>query len=157
MNLRQSTTTHPVQVEAFDFSARLSANFCTTDYVIVKIDIEGAEHDVLEKVIAEVDWNIGTDQIVDSPAEVKWIGNPGSPTAPPGRSIGRRSASQGGTRSDEPPRGTDVSWAAAASWSLPLGATSESAGRCAHAYGLSIRSGHATTCNHCVGDEPDTP
>ncbi len=43
----------PVQVEAFDFSAWLGANFCPQDYVIVKMDIEGAEYDVLEKVIAD--------------------------------------------------------------------------------------------------------
>jgi FkbM family methyltransferase len=43
----------PVQVEAFDFSGWLRANFDSEDYVIVKMDIEGAEYDVLEKVVRD--------------------------------------------------------------------------------------------------------
>ena len=43
----------PVPVEAIDFSSWLAENFVSEDYVIVKMDIEGAEYDVLEKVIAD--------------------------------------------------------------------------------------------------------
>lgn len=43
----------PVRVDAFDFSEWLAENFCQEDYVIVKMDIEGAEYDVLEKVIQD--------------------------------------------------------------------------------------------------------
>jgi FkbM family methyltransferase len=43
----------PVQVEGFDFSRWLAENFGPDDYVIVKMDIEGAEYEVLEKVIAD--------------------------------------------------------------------------------------------------------
>ena len=43
----------PVRVEAIDFSSWLGENFVPEDYVIVKMDIEGAEYDVLEKVIAD--------------------------------------------------------------------------------------------------------
>lgn len=43
----------PVQVEGFDFSRWLGENFGPDDYVIVKMDIEGAEYEVLEKVIAD--------------------------------------------------------------------------------------------------------
>lgn len=43
----------PVQVEGFDFSRWLAENFGPEDYVIVKMDIEGAEYKVLEKVIAD--------------------------------------------------------------------------------------------------------
>jgi FkbM family methyltransferase len=44
---------HPVQVEAVDFSAWLRRNFDEDDHVIVKMDIEGAEYDVLEKVVRD--------------------------------------------------------------------------------------------------------
>jgi FkbM family methyltransferase len=44
---------HPVQVEAFDFSRWLSSNFTERDYIVVKMDIEGAEYDVLEKMIED--------------------------------------------------------------------------------------------------------
>jgi len=43
----------PVRVAAIDFSRWLGENFVPEDYVIVKMDIEGAEYDVLEKVIAD--------------------------------------------------------------------------------------------------------
>jgi FkbM family methyltransferase len=43
----------PIRVEAIDFSSWLGANFGPEDYVIVKMDIEGAEYDVLEKVITD--------------------------------------------------------------------------------------------------------
>jgi len=44
---------NPVQVEAIDFSAWLRSTFREDDYVIVKMDIEGAEYDVLEKIIRD--------------------------------------------------------------------------------------------------------
>jgi FkbM family methyltransferase len=43
----------PVRVEAIDFSEWLRENFRAEDYVIVKMDIEGAEYDVLEKVVRD--------------------------------------------------------------------------------------------------------
>jgi FkbM family methyltransferase len=43
----------PVRVEALDFSEWLRRNFDEDDHVIVKMDIEGAEYDVLEKVIRD--------------------------------------------------------------------------------------------------------
>jgi FkbM family methyltransferase len=43
----------PVRVEAIDFSSWLAETVDREDYVIVKMDIEGAEYDVLEKVIAD--------------------------------------------------------------------------------------------------------
>lgn len=44
---------HPVNVEAFDFSNWLAETVTAQDYVIVKMDIEGAEYDVLEKIIRD--------------------------------------------------------------------------------------------------------
>ena len=43
-----------------DFSRWLSANFSIRDYIIVKMDIEGAEYEVLEKMIRD-----GTLQMVN--------------------------------------------------------------------------------------------
>jgi FkbM family methyltransferase len=43
----------PIQVKAIDFSSWLGANFSPEDYIIVKMDIEGAEYDVLEKVVTD--------------------------------------------------------------------------------------------------------
>ena len=44
---------HPVQVESVDFSEWLRSNVTERDHVIVKMDIEGAEYDVLEKVVRD--------------------------------------------------------------------------------------------------------
>jgi len=45
--------THPVRVDAVDFSQWLRENCEEPDYAIIKMDIEGAEYDVLEKLIAD--------------------------------------------------------------------------------------------------------
>ena len=55
----------PVQVEAIDFSEWLKTNFSEKDYVIIKMDIEGAEYDVLEKVIRDNNHNIIKELIVE--------------------------------------------------------------------------------------------
>lgn len=52
-NLSAIDYRQPVRVEAVDFSTWLGRNFLPEDYVIVKMDIEGAEYDVLEKVVAD--------------------------------------------------------------------------------------------------------
>jgi len=43
----------PVNVPCIDFSKFLSDNFTVNDTVIVKMNIEGAEYDVLEKCVAD--------------------------------------------------------------------------------------------------------
>lgn len=43
----------PISVDGIDFSSWLRANFARQDYIIVKMDIEGAEYDVLEKMIQD--------------------------------------------------------------------------------------------------------
>jgi len=50
----------PLRVTAIDFSRWLGENFTADDYLIVKMDIEGAEYDVLEKMLAD-----GTLSLVD--------------------------------------------------------------------------------------------
>ena len=40
-------------VESIDFSNWLSANFSKDDYIILNFDIEGAEYDILEKMIEQ--------------------------------------------------------------------------------------------------------
>jgi FkbM family methyltransferase len=55
----------PVQVEGFDFSRWLGENFGPDDYVIVKMDIEGAEYEVLEKVIADGNLGLIDEMIVE--------------------------------------------------------------------------------------------
>ena len=41
------------EVEAIDFSKWLSENIKPDDYVVMKMDIEGAEYDVLERMIRD--------------------------------------------------------------------------------------------------------
>lgn len=42
-----------ITVPCIDFSSWIRRNFSTSDQIIVKMDIEGAEYDVLEKMVAE--------------------------------------------------------------------------------------------------------
>jgi len=44
---------HPVTVECIDFSKWLKETFTADDYVVIKMNVEGAEYDVLEKCIAD--------------------------------------------------------------------------------------------------------
>lgn len=44
---------HPIKVHGFDFSKWIIDNFTKEDYIILKMDIEGAEYDVLEKMIID--------------------------------------------------------------------------------------------------------
>ena len=42
---------HPLKVKAIDFAEFLTSNFSNEDYLIVKLDIEGAEYKVIEHLI----------------------------------------------------------------------------------------------------------
>jgi FkbM family methyltransferase len=44
---------HPVIVQGIDFSKWLTVNFSPDDEIIIKMDIEGAEYDVLPKMIED--------------------------------------------------------------------------------------------------------
>lgn len=44
---------HQITVESIDFSQWLKRNFTENDYIIVNLDIEGAEYEVLEKMVAD--------------------------------------------------------------------------------------------------------
>ena len=44
---------HPIVVQTLDFSKWLIDNFDKKDYILLKMDIEGAEYDVLEKMIKD--------------------------------------------------------------------------------------------------------
>ena len=46
-------TAHPVTVKTIDLSKWLLENTAESDYVILKLDVEGAEYDVLEKMIRD--------------------------------------------------------------------------------------------------------
>jgi FkbM family methyltransferase len=59
-NKSQIDYAQPVQVPAIDFSQWLARTVVEDDYVIVKMDIEGAEYDVLEKVFAD-----GHERLID--------------------------------------------------------------------------------------------
>lgn len=50
----------PVRVESVDFGQWLKSNFTKNDFILVKLDIEGAEYDVLEKMLTD-----GTMKYVD--------------------------------------------------------------------------------------------
>jgi FkbM family methyltransferase len=42
---------HPIKVKAIDFSQWIIDNFSKDDYIVLKLDIEGAEYKVLDKMI----------------------------------------------------------------------------------------------------------
>jgi FkbM family methyltransferase len=44
---------HPVTVECIDFSRWIRRNFRRRDHLVVKMDIEGAEYPILEKMVAD--------------------------------------------------------------------------------------------------------
>jgi FkbM family methyltransferase len=44
---------HPITVESIDFSRWIRKTFRRTDYLVVKMDIEGAEYAVLERMVAD--------------------------------------------------------------------------------------------------------
>ena len=54
----QLDTTHPITVHCIDFSKWLFETFSNSDHVIVKMNIEGAEYDVLEKCVETGSINI---------------------------------------------------------------------------------------------------
>ena len=49
---------NPIKVEAIDFSSWLKEKFSEDDYIVLKLDIEGAEYEVLSKMIDDgtIDW-----------------------------------------------------------------------------------------------------
>jgi hypothetical protein len=51
---------------------------------------------------------------------------------------------------------TDVFWGGYTEVVPSVVVASAFGGRCARAYGWSIRSGFASTCNHCVGERAQT-
>ncbi|MFL6233066.1 MAG: FkbM family methyltransferase [Thermoanaerobaculia bacterium] len=59
---------HPMTVKCIDFSRWIRRNFSPRDHLVVKMDIEGAEYPVLEKMMAE-----GTiDYIAELIVEFHW-------------------------------------------------------------------------------------
>lgn len=56
---------HPVVVECIDFSRWIQRNFRRRDHLVVKMDIEGAEYPVLEKMIADGTIDYVTELIVE--------------------------------------------------------------------------------------------
>jgi FkbM family methyltransferase len=49
---------HPISVPCFDFSTWLINTFSKEDYIVIKMNIEGAEYDVLEKCINDKSINL---------------------------------------------------------------------------------------------------
>jgi FkbM family methyltransferase len=54
-----------VTVDAIDFSRWLAKNSTPDDYVIIKMDIEGAEYDVIEKIISDNNHNLVDELIIE--------------------------------------------------------------------------------------------
>lgn len=48
---------NPVSIECVDFSSWIKNNFLSDDYIILKMDIEGAEYKVLKKMISDGSMN----------------------------------------------------------------------------------------------------
>jgi len=48
---RRAGTENNLKVKCMDFSKWLSNNFDVNDYIVVKLDVEGAEYDILPKMI----------------------------------------------------------------------------------------------------------
>lgn len=44
---------HPLKIECIDFSQWIKTNFSTNDTIYVKMNIEGSEYDILEKMIKD--------------------------------------------------------------------------------------------------------
>ena len=44
---------HPIKVSGMDFSQFVIDNFCKDDYIVLKMDIEGAEYAVLNKMLTD--------------------------------------------------------------------------------------------------------
>jgi FkbM family methyltransferase len=55
-----------LKVKCFDFSSFIRDNFSKEDYIVVKLDIEGAEYEVMDKLISD-----GTIDYIDS-IYVEW-------------------------------------------------------------------------------------
>lgn len=51
---------HPIRVKCFDFSRWVGEHFTLADYVVLKMDIEGAEYAVLDKMLTD-----GTIDLID--------------------------------------------------------------------------------------------
>lgn len=64
-NAAEVDYTSPVRVQAIDFSAWIAETVAEQDYVIVKMDIEGAEYDVLEKLIRDGNADLIDEMIVE--------------------------------------------------------------------------------------------
>ena len=54
---KESQILEKINIECIDFSQWINKNTTDTDKIIIKLDIEGAEYDVLEKLISSVDLN----------------------------------------------------------------------------------------------------
>lgn len=52
-SLNNLRTEHSIDIPCFDFSTWLSETFSKDDYLILKLDIEGAEYEVLNRMIEE--------------------------------------------------------------------------------------------------------
>lgn len=52
-NIHEGSFTGTQKIECIDFSKWIQSNCSEEDYIIVKMDIEGAEYQVLEKMIAD--------------------------------------------------------------------------------------------------------
>jgi FkbM family methyltransferase len=55
----------PIAVRCIDFSRWIRRNFTRQDHIVVKMDIEGAEYPVLEKMVAEGTIDYVTELIVE--------------------------------------------------------------------------------------------
>jgi len=53
LNLKNHKEVKPVTVEGIDFSSWVSKNFSKDDHIVLKMDIEGSEYEVLEKMIKD--------------------------------------------------------------------------------------------------------
>lgn len=56
---------HPITVECIDFSRWIRRNFKRRDHLVVKMDIEGAEYPVLERMVADGTIDYITELIVE--------------------------------------------------------------------------------------------
>jgi FkbM family methyltransferase len=56
---------NPIYVDALDFSEWLGSNFSRNDFVVIKMDIEGAEYEVFEKIIQDGNHHIIKEAFVE--------------------------------------------------------------------------------------------
>jgi len=64
-NESQVDYSHPIRVECIDFSEWIRRHFSKRDHIVVKMDVEGAEYPILEKMVADASIDYVSELLVE--------------------------------------------------------------------------------------------